>query len=55
MPPLLTTWGDRGPGLVAVVYNHATYLYVYHFVHVVIMPIHDSMLIADLLVVLESS
>ena len=47
MPPLLTTWGDRGPGLVAVVYNHATYLFVYNFSHVVIMSIHDSMLIAD--------
>ena len=29
--PLLTTWGERGPGLVAVVYYHATYLFVYKF------------------------
>ena len=55
MPPLLTTWGDRGPGLVPVVYYHATYLFVYNFSHVVIMSGHDCMLIviADYLVVLE--
>ena len=45
--------GDRGPGLVAVVYCHATYLFVYNFSHVVIMSVHDSVLIADFLVVLE--
>ena len=48
MPPLLTTWGDMGPGLVAVVYYHATYLFVYNCSHVVIMSVHDYVLIADL-------
>ena len=30
LPSLLTTWGDRGPSLVAVVYYHAIYLFVYN-------------------------
>ena len=47
MPPFLITWGDRGPGLMAVVYYLVTYLVVYNFSHVVIMTVHDSMLIAD--------
>ena len=45
--------GRKGPGLVAVVYYHATYLFVYNFCNV-IMLVHDSVLIADFLVVLES-
>jgi len=48
LPPLLTTWGDKGPGLVAVAYNHAIYLFVFYFVHVVIMSVHDSMPVAYL-------
>ena len=51
---VLTTWGDRGPGLVAVVYYHATYLFVYNCSHVVIMSVHDSVLIADFVVVFET-
>ena len=51
LQPLLTTWGDRGPCLVAVVYYYATYLFVYIFSHIVIMSVQDSVLIADLLVV----
>ena len=47
MPPLLTTWGDRGPGLVAVIYYHATYLLLYNFSYVVIMLVYDSALITD--------
>ena len=35
-PPPLTTWGDRSPSLVAVVYYHATYLFSYSFFYVVI-------------------
>ena len=31
-----------GLGLVAVVYNLATYQFVYNFSHVVIMSVHDS-------------
>ena len=54
LPPLLTTCGDRGPGLVAVVYNHAIYLFVYNISYVVIMSVYDSMLIAYLFVVLQS-
>ena len=42
MPPLLTTWGDRGPGLVAVIYYHATYQFLYNFSYVVIMLVYDS-------------
>ena len=33
----------------AVVYNHATYLFVYNCSHVVIMSVHDYVLIADFL------
>ena len=29
---LLTIWGERGSCLVAVVYYHAIYLFVYNFV-----------------------
>ena len=29
LPPLQTTLGDRGPSVVAVVYYHAIYLFVY--------------------------
>ena len=54
LPPLLTTWGDRGPSLMAVGYYHATYLFVYKFSYVVIMLVHDSVLIADFLVVFKS-
>ena len=47
LPRLLPTWGDRGPGLVATVYYHATYLFVYKFFsYVVIMSVHDSVQIA---------
>ena len=51
MPPLLITRGDSGPGLVAVVYYHVTSLFVKKNSHVVIMSVHDTMLIADFLVV----
>ena len=49
MLPLLITWGDRGPGLVAVVYHLVTYLVVKKNYHFVIMSVHDSMLIAAFL------
>ena len=42
--PLLTTWEDRGPGLVAVVYCHATYLFIYKLSYVVIMSVHNPAL-----------
>ena len=41
LPPLLTTWEDRGPGLVAVVYYHAIYLFAYNCSYVVIMSVSD--------------
>ena len=44
----------RGPGLVAVVYYHTTYLFIYNFSNVVIMSVYDSELIAVFVVVLES-
>ena len=48
LPPLLITWGDRGPGLVAIVYYHVTYLFINNNCsHVVIISVHDSMLIAE--------
>ena len=46
--------GRQGPSLVAIVYYHATYLFVYNFSHVVIMSDHDSVLITDFFVVFES-
>ena len=42
---LQTTWGDRGLGLVVVVYYHTTYLFIYICSYVVIMSVHDSALI----------
>ena len=46
--------GRQGLGLVAVVYYHATYLFLYNFSNVAIMSVHNFVLIADFLVVLES-
>ena len=37
-----------------VVYYHATYLFVYKFSYVVIMPVHDSALTTYFLVVFKS-
>ena len=54
LPPLLTKWGYRVPSLVAVVYYHETYLFVYNFSYVVIMSVHVSVQIADFLVVFKS-
>ena len=45
LPPLLTTWGDSGPGLVAIVYYYATYLFVLKMSYVVIMSVHVYQLI----------
>ena len=44
LPPLLTTWEDRGLSLVAIVYYHATYLFIYNFSYVITMtrPETDS-------------
>jgi len=47
--PFLTTWEDRGPGFVAVVYCHATYPFIYKFSYVVIMSVHNPALITDFL------
>ena len=47
LTPLLTTWGDRGPSLVAVIYYHATYLFLYNFSYVAIMSFYDSAPITD--------
>ena len=54
LPLLLITWGERCPSLVAVVYYHATYLFVYHCSDIVIMSVHDSLPIADFLKVFTS-
>ena len=43
--------GDRSPSVVAIVYYHAIYLFIYNFSYVVIMSVHDSALITDCLVV----
>ena len=40
LPTLLTTRGDRGLSLVAVVYYYATYLFVYNYSYVVISVSH---------------
>ena len=47
MTPLLTTWGDRGPSLVAVIHYHATYLFLYILSYVAIMSFYDSAPITD--------
>ena len=49
MPPLLTTWGDRGPCLFAVIYYHATYQFLYNFSYVAIMLVYDFAPITDFL------
>ena len=53
MTPLLTTWEDRGPSLVGVIYYHATYLFLYNFSYVAIMSFYDSAQITDFLPVFK--